>query len=79
MISEQKSMHFYSKIEPATQGDLLFGRGVSLSGGSEGATWEEVRKESGAESGEEVGSGGRERRKGSGRFRVTKERFYRPG
>ena len=37
-------MHFCSKIEPATQGDLLFGRGESLSGGSESATWEEVRE-----------------------------------
>ena len=42
VISEQKSMHLCSKIEPATEGDLLFGRGESLSGGSEGPTWEEV-------------------------------------
>ena len=66
MNSEQKTLEIIVFFEPATQGDLPFGRGESLSGGSEGATWEQVRKESGAKSGEEVGSGGVERRRGSG-------------
>ena len=40
----QKTLCFILKNEPATQGDLRFGRGESLSGGGEGATGEEVRE-----------------------------------
>ena len=71
----QKNTGFYSKIEPATQGDLLFGRGESLCGGSEGATWEEVwevwRRERGCDLGGNPGGlemgAGKESSKESGR------------
>ena len=54
------------KIDPAISSASLFERGKSSSWESGGAIWEEVRKESGAESREEVGNGGVERRRGSG-------------
>ena len=52
------------KIDPAISSHSLFGRGESLSGGAEGATWEEVLEESGGE-GEQEAGGGRERRSGA--------------
>ena len=52
------------KIDPAISSHSLFGRGESLSGGSEGATWEEVRRERQRVWSREPG-GGRERKSGA--------------